>query len=79
MARGVLQHSQASYAVAITGIAGPGGGSVEKPVGSVWVAWASMGGKCDSSLFCYSGDRSAVRWHALEVAIEGLLAGDFIV
>lgn len=72
MASGALRHSKADYAVAVTGIAGPGGGSEEKPVGTVWIAVAStdqLGARCHR----FEGDRSAVREATLVSAIEAML------
>lgn len=60
MAQGALQHSQAQVALSVTGIAGPGGGSPEKPVGLVWFAWAWPGGAHSESMR-FDGDRAAVR------------------
>jgi len=72
MASGALRHSAADYAVAVTGVAGPGGGSDEKPVGTVWIAVAS---KCQANarLHCFDGDRQVVREATLQAAIEALL------
>ena len=72
MAGGALRHSAADYAVAVTGVAGPGGGSDEKPVGTVWIATAS---KCQANalLYRFDGDRQAVREATLQAAIEALL------
>lgn len=62
MALGALAHSKANFSVAVTGIAGPTGGSPEKPVGTVWLAWASqMPAQCVSVRQVFSGDRQAVR------------------
>jgi nicotinamide-nucleotide amidase len=72
MASGALRHSAADYAVAVTGVAGPGGGSAEKPVGTVWVAVASAG-QLLTRLFSFDGDRAAVRGATLYAAIEMLL------
>ena len=73
MAAGALQNSQASVSVAISGIAGPGGGSEEKPVGTVWIAWAAVnqGTRCKRELF--DGDREQVRYQAVASALQGLL------
>ncbi|MCW8944783.1 MAG: nicotinamide-nucleotide amidase [Sedimenticola sp.] len=72
MAKGAIAHSQASVAVSVSGIAGPGGGSDEKPVGTVWFAWHSEG--CESVTRChqFAGDRNAVRHQAVLVALEGV-------
>ena len=73
MAMGALQHSQAHIAVAVSGIAGPSGGSVEKPVGTVCFAWAVRGGEVTTTTCHFAGDREAVRWQATEYALYGLL------
>ena len=72
MASGALRHSRADYAVAVTGIAGPGGGSEEKPVGTVWIAAASAQQQ-QARLFQFDGDRNAVREATLIAALEMLL------
>ena len=72
MARGALQHSHASFAVAVTGIAGPGGGSDEKPVGTVWIAVASAD-ELVANLYQFGGDREAVRVATLIAALEALI------
>ncbi len=74
MAQGALAHSHADWAVAITGIAGPGGGSEEKPVGTVCFAWASRDGGCEAQTCRFAGDRAAVREQAVGHALRGLLA-----
>jgi len=66
MARGGRERSGADHALAITGIAGPGGGSDEKPVGTVWIARRSKGGSTDVRRFRFLGERANVRaWSAL--------------
>lgn len=74
MAAGALKNSRAQVAVAISGIAGPGGGSQEKPVGTVWFAWAFAGGKMDSERRQFAGSRREVRGQAVETALRGVLA-----
>ena len=73
MAEGALKHSHAQVAVAVSGIAGPGGGSLEKPVGTVCLAWA--GGGMDTHAQCrmFLGNREAVRRQAVATVLEGLL------
>jgi len=73
MAAGALGRSLADVAVAITGIAGPGGGSAEKPVGLVWFAWAHRGGPAQCRRFLFRGDRAAVREQSVAVALQGLV------
>ena len=60
MARGAIGNSRAQAAVAVTGVAGPGGGSAAKPVGTVWFGWATPAGTV-SEMRCFGGDRAAVR------------------
>lgn len=75
MALGALRHSAAQLSLAVTGVAGPGGGSLEKPVGTVWFAWAR---KPDfvQSLHCYFPDasRQQVRHLSCIQAVEGLIS-----
>lgn len=73
MAEGALQTASADLAVAISGIAGPGGGSAEKPVGTVWIAWASGEGTTLAECFEFPGGREAVRAAAAEAALAGLM------
>jgi nicotinamide-nucleotide amidase len=61
MAEGALRHSPADVAVAVTGIAGPGGGSAEKPVGLVWFGLARRGAATLTRHMVFPGDRAAVR------------------
>ncbi len=72
MTQGALDHSQASAAVAVSGVAGPDGGSVEKPVGTVWIAW-QVDDQADASCFHFAGDREAVRLATVEAALVGLV------
>ena len=71
MAEGALKHSNGTIAVAISGIAGPGGGSAEKPVGTVWFAW-QKGEQKHQRVHLFAGDREAVRAQACVVALEGV-------
>ena len=73
MARGLLVMTPAHWALAITGIAGPGGGSPEKPVGLVWLAWEQRGGKVESEALQLSGSREQIREAAADAALKGLL------
>jgi nicotinamide-nucleotide amidase len=74
MAVGALARSEAQLAVAVSGVAGPGGGSEDKPVGTVWLAWLLAGQPVNSRCFHFKGDREAVRYQAVEAAIDGLLS-----
>lgn len=72
MAAGALAHSRAQVSVAVTGIAGPGGGSLAKPVGTVWFGWQV--GNASFAQRCYfSGGRLAVREATVAHALQGLL------
>ena len=73
MACGALQHSHADWALAITGVAGPSGGSPEKPVGTVCFAWAGPDGRVDTLTRVFAGDRHAVRAQSVVQALEGML------
>ncbi len=72
MASGALRHSRADYAIAVTGVAGPGGGSAEKPVGTVWIALAAPEQQV-ARLFQFDGDRAAIRVATMRAALEMLL------
>jgi nicotinamide-nucleotide amidase len=75
MALGALAKSRGTLALAITGIAGPGGGSPDKPVGTVCFAWARRGGAARSETRRFAGDREAVRRQSVERALTGVLEG----
>jgi len=72
MAENVLKVIGADLSVAISGIAGPSGGTPDKPVGTVWMAWAWPGGSRAKS-FSFGGDRTAVKEQSVMSAINGLL------
>jgi nicotinamide-nucleotide amidase len=72
MAQAALARSDAHITVAVSGIAGPGGGSDEKPVGTVWFAWSVLDGPTRSEHQLFSGDREAVRRAAAAYALEGV-------
>ncbi len=74
MAEGALAHSQAELAVAVTGVAGPGGGTAAKPVGMVCFAWALRGAGVVDATLQLPGDRAGVRDAAVAAALRGLLA-----
>lgn len=73
MAEGALGHSRAQVALAVTGIAGPSGGTPEKPVGTVCFAWAGAGRATVSRRLLFAGDRQAVRRQAVAAALAGLI------
>jgi nicotinamide-nucleotide amidase len=80
MAEGLLKRSPADITVAVTGVAGPSGGSALKPVGTVWMAWAVRGQPTLSECRCWLGDRAAVRHqttaHVLSTALQIILTPD---
>ena len=73
MAEGALTHSTADWSLAITGIAGPDGGTPEKPVGTVCFAWAGCDGTRQVSTRHFAGTRAEVRAQAVATALHGLL------
>jgi nicotinamide-nucleotide amidase len=73
MAEGALARSHAQVAVAVSGIAGPGGGSPGKPVGTVCLAWTAKGAAPRSETRHFAGDRDAVRRQSVERALHGVL------
>ena len=74
MANGALTHSQAHISLAITGIAGPGGGSPGKPVGTVCFAWCIKNQAAQTRQLVFAGDRESVRRQAVVHALQGLLS-----
>ncbi|MCP3667424.1 MAG: nicotinamide-nucleotide amidase [Gammaproteobacteria bacterium] len=74
MATGALNHSRADLSVAISGIAGPGGGTPEKPVGTVWFGWCRRGEQPRAAVQVFPGERDSVRYKAVAFALEGTLA-----
>lgn len=73
MALGALAHSRAQAAFAISGIAGPGGGTPEKPVGTVCFAWALKGGPVEAATCRFDGDRRSIRAQSVAHALNGML------
>ena len=73
MAEGALLESRAQLAVAITGVAGPGGGTRDKPVGTVCFAWVEMEQPAQSETMHFAGDRTGVREQSVRHALGGLL------
>ena len=72
MAEGTIAVCKTNLAVAISGIAGPEGGTPEKPVGTVWIAWR-WEGRAQTKEFLFAGDRNQVRLAAVEAALLGIL------
>jgi nicotinamide-nucleotide amidase len=72
MAQGAVKHSAAQVSVAVTGVAGPTGGSVDKPVGTVWIAWF-VNGQTSTQLCRFDGDRATVRALTVQQALQGLV------
>jgi nicotinamide-nucleotide amidase len=73
MARGALERSRGTLALSVTGVAGPGGGSAEKPVGMVCLAWAGKAGELRSETCNFRGDRESVRRQSVVRALQGVL------
>ena len=74
MASGALRNSNAMIALSISGIAGPTGGSPDKPVGTVCFGWCRSGSAPQTERHCFAGDRESIRHQAVVCALEGLLA-----
>ena len=72
MVSGALARFGAGAAVAVTGIAGPGGGTEGKPVGTVWIGWKRRGGYAHAKVFHFGGDRDAIRRQTVAAALSGL-------
>jgi nicotinamide-nucleotide amidase len=73
MARGALERSKATVAVSITGVAGPTGGTPEKPVGTVCFAWSRGTGEVRSETRRFAGDRESIRRQSVILALEGVM------
>jgi nicotinamide-nucleotide amidase len=72
MVAGAVAGFGASVAVAVSGIAGPGGGTRDKPVGTVWIVWQRRGGEARAEEFHFEGDRDAVRRRTVAAALRGI-------
>lgn len=72
MTAGAIANSQAQLSVAVSGVAGPGGGTEKKPVGTVWIAWRS-GSESVAQRYQFAGDRDSVRLQTVEQALSGLV------
>ncbi len=73
MTAGVLKATDADLAVAVSGVAGPTGGTEENPVGSVWIAWQIKGQQAITEKFWFAGDRAEVRAQTVQQAVVGLI------
>jgi len=73
MVEGALQHSAAQVALAISGIAGPDGGTADKPVGTVWFAWGVKNGETRAQRYQLGGNRAEVRDQAVRIALHGVI------
>ena len=73
MVSGALERSHAQVAIGVSGVAGPGGGTPDKPVGTVCFGWGSKGSACRTETVRFLGDRDAVRRQAVEHALRGVL------
>lgn len=73
MALGAVYRSQAQVSVAVTGVAGPSGGSPDKPVGTVWLAWC-IDGLVETEIQHFEGDRSQIRQATTQHALQGLMS-----
>ena len=72
MAQGLLARAPVQHTLAVSGIAGPTGGSADKPVGTVWIAWTGAAG-VRAEHYLFAGDREAVRQQAVQAALAGLI------
>ena len=72
MVAGALQHSDAQVALAVSGIAGPDGGTADKPVGTVWFAWGIKHGETHAQRHLLSGNRAEIRAQAVQIALQGV-------
>ena len=73
MAAGALERGRTDWSLALTGIAGPTGGTATRPVGTVVFAWAGRSGLLEAETMCFAGDRGAVRRQSVGHALDGLL------
>ncbi|MCK5729281.1 MAG: CinA family protein [Methylococcales bacterium] len=72
MVAGVLKKSQADSAVAVTGIAGPAGGNVDKPIGTIFIAWQSQNSTAIVKRYLFKGDRDEIRQQVIVQALKGV-------
>lgn len=72
MAMGAIQHSHAQVALAVSGIAGPDGGTADKPVGTIWFAWYVKERMCVSHMHHLTGSRAEIRARSVRIALQGV-------
>jgi nicotinamide-nucleotide amidase len=72
MLAGALTHSSADWAIAVSGVAGPGGGTPDKPVGTVYIGWQARAGQPQVAHYLFAGDRDAIRRASVLAALTGL-------
>ena len=75
MVSGALRNSQAQCALAVSGIAGPDGGTIDKPVGTVWFAWQIEGSPIQTRKEHLTGNRGSIRYQSVQIALQGVLDG----
>ena len=73
MATGAIRHSHAQVSLAVSGIAGPDGGTADKPVGTVWFAWCIKGRMCVAHMHHLTGNRAEIRARSVRIALQGVL------
>jgi len=73
MATGALERSHADFSVSVTGVAGPDGGSDDKPVGTVCFGWSARGGETRTARIVFDGDRAEVRQRSILMAVQGVI------
>ena len=73
MVAGALEYSAAQVALAVSGVAGPDGGSADKPVGTVWFAWGLKNGETRAQRYQIAGNRAEVREQAVSIALQGVV------
>lgn len=73
MLRGLFEQTRADAGISISGVAGPGGGSEDRPVGTVWIAWGLRGRMAHTQKFRFDGDRYQVRLQSVAAALDAML------
>lgn len=73
MVEGAFQHSVAQVALAVSGVAGPEGGTPDKPVGTVWLAWGVRHGAIRAQRYQFNGNRAEVRAQSVHIALQGVV------